>query len=206
MYDSFRRESAVVKEVDASLALFRFEKMAKPHEEWIYRGSRRLYDIHKECPMSKTSNVKHRAGRSTTRVRLDERQGRQFVEYTEDDDKENDSQELKEEEIEFLPKEEISRKRKLKQTARKSTAKPSQASSAIDSHYMISNLLEEIVSIDVEQVPDLSRVKPKEFTAHRCTPLCVHRKCSHLNWKFASNCFKYQFVFFRRIRSRKTFR
>ena len=163
-------------EVDASLALISFEKLTKPHSEWIYRGSRRLYDIHKECPMTKSSTVKHRAGRSTTRIsrRLDDRQGRQFVEYTEDDDKEN---EIKEEEIEVLLKEDqTARKRKLKQTARKSTAKPSQASAALDAGYMISNLLDNIISIDVEQVPDLNQVVPKRFSVHHCSSDCVNRE------------------------------
>ena len=170
---TFFRETAKVIEVDASLALIKFEKLKRPHSEWIYRGSRRLYDIYKECQTTK-SNVKHRALRSTTRMtrRIDDRGA--FVEWNTDDIGRERSESQSDDEIKFVPPEEASRKRKIKQTARKSTAKPSMAGASCNARNMIATLLGDPIEIDVEQLPDLSLVTLKEFTDHHCSPVCIN--------------------------------
>jgi hypothetical protein len=160
-------------EIDSSLALIEFYKLNKPFAEWIYRGSRRLYDIYKECQTSK-SNVRHH-GRSTTRVTTRRSDNRPHVEWDNDEEKENKEQTASaaiDDDIQIVPKEEANRKRKFKQTARKSTAKFSSAVS-IDPMRLIDNELFNPSEISVEQFPDLTRVTPIDYLAHKCSPNCV---------------------------------
>ncbi|CAG2115537.1 unnamed protein product, partial [Medioppia subpectinata] len=172
-----RWESGRVLEIDSSLALIEFYKLPKPHSEWIYRGSRRLYDIYKECQTS-TSNVRHH-GRSTTRVtrRSD---NRPHVEWDNDEEKENEESEQPtaediDDDIIVVPKEEANRKRKFKQTARKSTAKPSgSVSSACDPMRLIDNELFTPSEVSVEQFPDVTRVIPRQYAQHMCSADCVN--------------------------------
>jgi hypothetical protein len=159
-------------DIDSNLALISYEKYIQT--EWIYRGSIRLLEIHKEFTINK-SNVKHRAGRSTTRIqrRLDQRSNA-FVEWNTEELQEEDKKSRSEDDIEVLDRDSSNRKRKFKQTARKSTAKPSghSSSSTCNALNMIDNELFNTIEIPVEKVPEFSKdLKP--YIPHNCDERCL---------------------------------